>query len=61
LQFEGLHLRVDRAAQNSQGGRSAAGVVYDPTRTLFVGNLHLDIEVRSQTAKSQLLLLVFQQ
>lgn len=42
-EFEGLHLRVDRAASNSKGGKEAAGVQYDPSRTLFLGNLHLEI------------------
>ena len=36
---------MDRAAASSRGGREAAGVVYDPARSLFVGNLHVDIEV----------------
>ena len=45
-QFEGLHLRVDRAARGSRGGRQSAEVQYDPARTLFVGNLHTELEVR---------------
>ncbi|GAB4813566.1 hypothetical protein N2152v2_000612 [Parachlorella kessleri] len=43
-EFEGRHIRVDRAVASSRGGREAAGIVYDPARSLLVGNLHVDIE-----------------
>ncbi|KAK9812953.1 hypothetical protein WJX72_006275 [[Myrmecia] bisecta] len=39
----GLHVRVDRAAKKSIGG-STAGVEYDRSRSVFVGNLPFDIE-----------------
>ncbi|GAB4813568.1 hypothetical protein N2152v2_000614 [Parachlorella kessleri] len=41
-EFEGRHIRVDRAVAPSRGGRE--GVVYNPARSLFVGNRHVDIE-----------------
>jgi hypothetical protein len=41
LQWEGHHLRVDRAAPKGEKG----GVVFDPARSLFIGNLPLDVEV----------------
>lgn len=45
LQLDGLHLRVDRAGQSAHG--SAGGnVVYERNRTVFVGNLPFDVEVR---------------
>lgn len=42
VQFEGHHLRVDRAAPKAAKG----AVLFDHTRSLFVGNLPLDAEVR---------------
>lgn len=61
-EFEGHHLRVDKAALNKkavkvaqkESGSAAAkaaaavgkGVVYDPARSVFIGNLHLEAEVR---------------
>ena len=43
-QMDGLHIRVDRAAApKSQGGD---GALYDPARSLFVGNLHFQTKVR---------------
>jgi hypothetical protein len=41
LQWEGHHLRVDRAAPKGEKG----GVAFDPARSLFIGNLPLDVEV----------------
>lgn len=41
-QFEGHHIRVDRAAPASAKG----AVAFDHMRTLFVGNLPHDCEVR---------------
>lgn len=45
-QFEGRHIRVDRAAAVSksiQGGGTA--VLYDSARSVFVGNLPFDVQV----------------
>jgi hypothetical protein len=46
LQFEGRHIRVDRAAAVSKG--TAGGgtqVIYDSARSVFVGNLPFDTQV----------------
>jgi hypothetical protein len=50
LQVEGHHIRVDRAAppaaaaaDGAAGGGSSAGVQYDPTRSVFVGNLDFKV------------------
>jgi hypothetical protein len=55
LQVEGHHIRVDRAAPPAAaadgaagGGGGSAGVQYDPTRSVFVGNL--DFKVRGAVA-----------
>lgn len=46
MQVEGLHIRVDRAGQSAHG--SAGGsVMYERNRTVFVGNLPFDVEVRT--------------
>jgi hypothetical protein len=53
LQYEGRHLRVDRGAPSTRPGGAGAGaqrakhadVQYDPDRSLFLGNLDLQIEV----------------
>lgn len=45
-QFEGRHMRVDRAAERSKsihGG--GTHVLYEPNRSVFVGNLPFDIQV----------------
>ena len=42
LEVEGRHLRVDRAAPKSVKG----GVQFDWRRSLFVGNLPHDVQVR---------------
>ncbi|KAL6769968.1 hypothetical protein ACKKBG_A33070 [Auxenochlorella protothecoides x Auxenochlorella symbiontica] len=52
MEHEGRHLRVDRAAanrsvQSAGGGPSVSkeeGVVYDPTRSVFAGNLPRSVE-----------------
>ena len=45
MQVGGLHIRVDRAGQSAHG--SAGGsVMYERNRTVFVGNLPFDVEVR---------------
>lgn len=41
-QWKGHHLRVDRAAPRAAKG----AVLFDPRRSLFVGSLPLDAEVR---------------
>jgi hypothetical protein len=58
LQVEGHHIRVDRAAPPTAaadgaagGGGGSAGVQYDPTRSVFVGNL--DFKVRGLHFRSQ--------
>lgn len=44
MQVRGLHIRVDRAGQSAHG--SAGGnVMYERSRTVFVGNLPFDVEV----------------
>jgi hypothetical protein len=57
VQFEGKHLRVDAAAaQKKEDGAAPAaggGVSYDPARTIFLGNLHFEIEVRLALAWSR--------
>jgi RecA-family ATPase len=55
VQWEGVHLRVDRAVPSSNIKKEsgapikrqikADAVVYDPMRSVFVGNLHIDVEV----------------
>ena len=48
-QLEGLHMRVDRAAPAFQeGSGSVGGVHYERGRSVFVGNLPFDVEVRPQ-------------
>ena len=45
VQLDSRHIRVDRAGQSAHG--SAGGnVVYERSRTVFVGNLPFDVEVR---------------
>lgn len=45
-QFEGRHVRVDWAAQRSVGIRGGGTrVLYEPGRSVFVGNLPFDIQV----------------
>jgi hypothetical protein len=41
--FEGTHLRVDRAAAPSRGSGT---VRFEPRRSVFLGNLAFDVEVR---------------
>ncbi|GAX75941.1 hypothetical protein CEUSTIGMA_g3384.t1 [Chlamydomonas eustigma] len=38
MQVDGLHIRIDRAVPAKAKG--AEGVLYDPARSLFVGNVH---------------------
>lgn len=46
MQVDGRHIRVDRAGQSAHG--SAGGsVMYERNRTVFIGNLPFDVEVRS--------------
>lgn len=46
-QNEGRHVRVDWAAQRRAGIRGGGThVLYEPGRSMFVGNLPLDIQVR---------------
>ena len=57
-QLDGLHLRVDLAALPRGHGRAEAGgqapaaagqpgaVLYDPARSVFVGNLPFDVQAR---------------
>ena len=47
LQLESLHIRVDRAGQSAHGG-AGGSVVYERNRTVFVGNLPFDVEVRER-------------
>ena len=54
MQVDGHHIRVDRAAAPSAAGEGAAGsssggVMYDPMRSVFVGNL--DFKVRGWSAQ----------
>ena len=42
--FEGAHIRVDRAAAPSRGG---GGVQYEAKRSVFLGNLAFDTQVRA--------------
>lgn len=43
LQFEGRHIRVDRAAAVSKGIEGGGTqILYDSARSLFVGNLPFD-------------------
>ena len=48
-QLAGKHLRVDRAtipgSKRPAGGDSGAAAEYDPQRTVFLGNLHFEVEV----------------
>jgi|LauGreSuBDMM15SN_2_FD.fasta_scaffold2246625_2 hypothetical protein len=45
MQMEGQHIRVDRATTaKAKGG---AGMQYDPSRSIFVGNLHFQTKVPS--------------
>jgi nucleolar protein 12 len=46
--FSGHHIRVDRAAPPKDADNAGA-VHYDSRRSVFVGNLPRDVEVRSQT------------
>lgn len=61
VQLDGLHLRVDLAAKPRRGGSSAGGgagdgapaaagsqgaVLYEPARSVFVGNLPFDVQAR---------------
>lgn len=46
MQFEGRHIRVDRAAERSRSIRGGGvSVLYDPGRSIFVGNLPFDVQV----------------
>ena len=62
MQYDGLHLRVDLAAKPRRGGSSAGvgagdeapaaagsqgAVLYEPARSVFVGNLPFDVQARS--------------
>lgn len=46
--FEGAHIRVDRAAAPS---RHAGAVQYEPKRSVFLGNLAFDTQVRACCAR----------
>ena len=46
LQFEGRHIRVDLAAGVSKSIRGGGkNVLYDPSKSVFLGNLPFDITV----------------
>ena len=51
-QFGGRHIRVDRAAERSKGIHGGGThVLYEPSRSVFVGNLPFDIQVPKQAQR----------